>query len=370
MLTLFQRYGFMSKALIQSAEELGPVCTAITAAHHIALDTEFIRQKTYRPKLCLIQIAVADEIYCVDPLNMTDLMPLIEALQKTTIVIHSARQDIEAIYLETGHLLAPVFDTQIAAGLAGVGDQISYSGLVAQLLNIELGKGETRTDWSKRPLSAAQLQYAQDDVRYLQQLYAPLTDLLADQQRLEWHTEECSRLDDESLYAPDPAGSWRHVKGTRPLNTLQRRTMKRLAAWREIQADARDKPRKWIMDDDTLVKIALAEPQTEAELHELLGNTQRYLKSKSGEICQQITTAAADPVEEVPQRANGDENRLVKTCMQLLRQAALEHGISPALLGTRKDITAFVRGEPSTLQQDWRYELVGRQLQDAVAADP
>ena len=358
----------MPHRLIQSPETLLPVCESIAQAEHIAFDTEFIRQKTYRPQLCLIQIAVGENIHCVDPLAVTDLSPLIEALHQTEVIIHSARQDIEAVYLAADHILSPVFDTQVAAGLVGLGDQISYSALVKQLLDVDLGKGETRTNWAQRPLSDAQIRYAEDDVRFLLQLYAPLVELLSARERTEWHQEECLRLGDKSLYVPDPDSAWKKVKGTRPLNASQRRIMKRLAAWREVQADARDRPRKWIIDDAVIVDIALAEPQSGESVVDMLGDNQHYLKRCSDEIFAQVQLARGDAIDEAPQRADEREQKLVKKCMALLRHAGTQHDISPALLGTRKDIVAIIRGEPNSLLNDWRLDLVGRQLQETIAS--
>lgn len=357
----------MSQGLVDTEQQLAEVCDQINRATHVALDTEFIRQRTFRPQLCLVQIAVGEQIHCVDPLAFDDLSGLMNQLNDVEIVIHSARQDIEAIFQTTGVMLAPVFDTQVAAGLTGLGDQVSYSGLVNDLLDVELGKGETRTNWAQRPLTEAQKRYAEDDVRFLLQLYQPLLDRLNSQSRMEWLAQECAALGDISLYEHDPDTAWSKVKGTRNLNREQRRGMKRLAAWREQQAWDKDRPRKWIISDEDLVNIAASEPESPGQLAELLDSKQRYLRQASEELFEELKRAEQDPVDPPFAGNDPDEMKLVKTGMSVLRRAATAAGISPSLLGTRKDVTKIVRGEPSPLLQSWRYDLVGKQLEDALA---
>ncbi|MFK8031663.1 MAG: ribonuclease D [Gammaproteobacteria bacterium] len=357
----------MSDGLVDSAQELAEVCRQIDDATHVALDTEFIRQRTYRPQLCLIQIAVGDNIYCVDPLAFDDLSDLMNRLNKVEVVIHSARQDLEAIYQTTGVMLAPVFDTQIAAGLTGLGDQISYSALVDELLEVELDKGETRTNWAQRPLTAAQKRYAEDDVRYLLQLYAPLRERLGQQSRTEWLEAECAALGDVALYEPDPDSSWSRVKGTRGLTRAQRRGMKRLAAWRERQAWDKDRPRKWIISDEDIITLASQEPKSPEDLAGLLDSKQRYLRQASAELFEQLQLAEEDPLEPPFSGHDPDEVKLIKTGMAMVRSAATKSAISPSLLGTRKDVIKVIRGEASALLETWRRELIGQELQQAVA---
>lgn len=357
----------MSEGLIDSADQLDEVCEQIDQATHVALDTEFIRQRTYRPQLCLIQIAVGEQIHCVDPLAFEDLSELMRRLNNVEIVIHSARQDIEAIYQTTGILPSPVFDTQIAAGLTGLGDQVSYSALVHELLDVELGKGETRTNWAQRPLTAAQKRYAEDDVRYLLQLYAPLRERLEQQQRTQWLLDECMALADPSLYQHDPETAWSRVKGTRGLTREQRRGMKRLAAWREQQAWDKDKPRKWIMSDEDLIALAGSDAASSEAIAELFEPKQRYLRQASDELFDALTRSQNDPMDPPFTGNDPDEVKLIKTGMSMVRSAASKSGISPSLLGTRKDVIKVIRGESSPLLETWRNELIGQELKDAVS---
>lgn len=356
----------MPQGLVDSPEELDTVIAQIEQAAHVALDTEFIRQRTFRSQLCLIQIAVDDQIYCVDALAYDDLAPLMQALNKVEIVIHSARQDIEAIYQTSGVLLAPVFDTQIAAGLTGLGDQVSYSALVNELLDVELGKGETRTNWAQRPLTSAQMRYAEDDVRYLLQLYAPLKERLESQNRAQWLIDECALLGDVSLYEHDPESAWSRVKGTRNLKRDQRRGMKRLAAWREQQAWDKDKPRKWIMSDDDIVTLASSAPASAEDVADLFDPKQRYLRQASEALFEQLKLAEDDPVDPPFAGNDPEEVKLIKTAMSLVRSVATQSGISPSLLGTRKDVVKVIRGEHSPLLESWRLDLIGAQLKETV----
>ncbi len=356
----------MSEGLIDTEQELAKVCEQIESATHVALDTEFIRQRTFRPQLCLIQIAVGEHIYCVDPLAFDDLSTFMNTLNTVEIVIHSARQDMEAIYQTTGTMLSPVFDTQVAAGLTGLGDQVSYSGLVQELLDVELDKGETRTNWAQRPLTAAQKRYAEDDVRFLLQLYQPLLDRLHAQSRFEWLIQECEMLGDVSLYEHDPESAWSRVKGTRVLNREQRRSMKRLAAWREQQAWDKDRPRKWIMSDEDLINIAVTEPSSPDELAKLLDPKQRYLRQASADMFEQLELAKQDPVEPPFAGNDPEEVKRVKSCMAMVRKVAQQNGISQSLLGTRKDVVKVVRGETSPLMESWRRELIGNLLEESL----
>ncbi|MEM7083564.1 MAG: ribonuclease D [Pseudomonadota bacterium] len=357
----------MPNALIDTPQTLDEVCEHIRTATHAAIDTEFIRQRTFRPQLCLIQIAVHDDIYCVDPLAFDDLTDLMTALNGVEIVIHSARQDIEALFQTTGTMLTPLFDTQVAAGLTGLGDQVSYSGLVQNVLDVELDKGETRTNWAQRPLTEAQVRYAEDDVRYLLKLLAPLKQRLIDTDRLAWHQQECDQLGNPALYSHDPGTAWTRVKGTRPLSRSQRRGMKRLAAWREEQAWNKDKPRKWIMSDEDLVTLALHEPDSPETLTQLLDARQRYLRQHSDDLFAVLQQALDDPIEPPFTGNDPEEMRRIKLCMGTLREAAQQADISPSLLGTRKDVTHLVRGEPSPLLESWRFELIGQSLQTLLA---
>ena len=209
--------------LIDSAAALARPLESLAAASWVAIDTEFLRERTYRARLCLVQVATEDMLACVDPLRV-DVTPLLDALYRPSLlkVLHAARQDLEVFYDVQGSVLTPVFDTQIAAALTGPEDQIGYAALVERLTGHRLDKQATRTDWSQRPLSDVQLAYARDDVHYLREVYGELAARLESLRRNAWLVEECAALADPALYAPEPAQAWRRLRGFRRIERRMR----------------------------------------------------------------------------------------------------------------------------------------------------
>lgn len=197
----------MQECYIETADELAVFCGKIAPSAWLALDTEFIREKTYYPQLCLLQISNGTVAACIDPLKLNSLEPLLEIIMNPAIVkiFHAGRQDLEIFHHQWQRVPGPVFDTQLAAALLGLGEQIGYANLVKQLLGVELSKSHTRADWSLRPLQEGQLRYALDDVVYLGRLYTELRTRLAEKDRLNWMTEEFEQLADNTTYAVDPA---------------------------------------------------------------------------------------------------------------------------------------------------------------------
>src|ERR1700689_448335 len=199
---------------IGRGEPLAPLAHTLSAHASIGLDTEFLRERTFFPKLCLLQLAGGEDVWCVDALRTEGLEALVPPLTIAAPrkVIHAARQDLEAFYLTVRRVVSPVFDTQIAAGCIGLKPQIGYADLVKTLLDVSLSKGQTRTDWSRRPLTAAQLEYAADDVAYLNEIAERLGERLRALGREHWVIEDCRALEDPSLYEPDPADAWKRLR--------------------------------------------------------------------------------------------------------------------------------------------------------------
>src|SRR5208337_1563596 len=204
---------------IDRCEELPPLARTLESHPSVGVDTEFLRERTFFPKLCLLQLAAGNEVWCVDTLRVGGLEPLIPALTAAASrkVIHSARQDLEALYLSVRRVISPVFDTQIAAGCIGLKPQIGYADLVKTLLEVTLAKGQTRTDWSRRPLTRAQLEYAADDVLYLGEIAERLAERLRELGRERWVFEDCSALEVTRLYEPDLKLAWQRLRGLRQL---------------------------------------------------------------------------------------------------------------------------------------------------------
>jgi len=360
----------MSNLYIDQPEQLRDLCDQLRGVSWLAVDTEFIREKTYRAQLCLIQVGTHDIIACIDTIALPDLDPLIELFDDPDIlkVFHAGGQDLEIFHDLTGRLPQPLFDTQIAATLAGFGDQIGYADLVRRMLDVQLDKSQTRTDWSKRPLHADQLKYAGDDVLYLGQIYEMLHRQLEEQDRLSWLDKDFAALGDPERYRINPDKTWRRVKGGTQLRGKQRHLLRALAAWREQRAMDADKPRRWILADDTLLAMARGAPTELEALGRIRGLSENLIRRHGADLLALIAQTQQQPAEaapEPPRPAPLDraQEGLVDALMGLLRLQSAQHGIAPAALGTRKELEALVRGERDIeLLQGWRNEMVGETL--------
>jgi ribonuclease D len=357
--------------MIDSADALTAFAERAARATAIALDTEFMREKTYRAELCLVQLAFDDEAVCIDPLALPDLAPIAPLLvsASTTKIMHAARQDLEVLLPAVG-LVQPVFDTQIAAALAGHPSQIGYAELARRLLGVELSKAHTRTDWTRRPLSAEQQEYALDDVRHLPALRASLLETLASKGRLPWLDEELAALANEDTLRVDPEEAWRKVKGLPSLDAGRQRLAQRLAAWRERRAIERNRPRGWILDDISLREITLRLPRT-AEALASLPELQESVVRKCGEELLTLVREAgiADPPPPLPRRERPDPEQLalVKRLSDVAAEAARSLEISPEVLATRRELEKLAAGRRDvSLLRGWREDVVGKKLLAAL----
>src|SRR5580700_9047114 len=253
---------------IDRSEELESLARTLESQPEIGLDTEFLRERTFFPKLCLLQLRAAGQIWCVDTLRINGLDALMPVLTAPRVrkLIHAARQDLEAVYLTAKQVVSPVFDTQIAAACIGLKPQVGYAELVKTLLDVTIPKGQTRTDWSMRPLTRAQLEYAADDVLHLEAIAIELTGRLRALGREHWVREDCLSLEDRRLYEPDAAFAWARLRGVSQLPPAPRARAKVIAMWRESAARERDLPRAWILSDAAIFSIAEANPATAADL--------------------------------------------------------------------------------------------------------
>jgi ribonuclease D len=347
---------------------LGERVAAWPAAAALALDTEFVRERTYYPKLCLIQAAMAADIALIDVLAIPDGGALVGPLldPRRPKLLHAARQDIEALLPLTRVPLAPAFDTQLAAALLGFPAQIGYADLVRELLGVELAKGHARTDWSRRPLSPEQLAYAADDVRYLPELSAVLAERLAAAGRSAWMDEESAALGDISLYRVDPAVAWRRLKGLERLDAATFDAARALARWRELRAMDRDLPRGWVLPDAAIHDLARIRPRNAVELSRIASVPPGTVARTANEIIAVIASATADPdavAEEDLGRPGPDELRRQKTLQQRLKAIADSLGIQPEVLATRRELAALARGARELpLLSGWRRQVIGEPL--------
>lgn len=357
----------MSPAPLSDSPALAELASRLAQAPWIALDTEFLRERTYRPQLCLLQLAMPDEALCVDPLSGIELEPLVPRLAggSTPKILHAARQDLEVLWPVFG-AIGPVFDTQIAAALAGMPAQIGYSELVRRVLGVELPKGETRTDWSRRPLSEAQLRYAIDDVCHL----APLRDLLQEELdrlgRSAWLAEDLDGLASEDKLFVDPEKAHERLKWSGELDPDRARLAQHLAAWRERRAADRNRPRTWILEDAGLRALTLQVPRNAAQLAAIPELTQGFVE-KSGAAILQVIEAAAIPVQlpalNARPRPDPALQARVKRLSGIVQQRAADLGIAAEILATRRELESIVRGETTAdVLQGWRREVVGGEL--------
>lgn len=358
----------MTTDLIATDAALADLCRALDGSAWIALDTEFLRERTYYARLCLIQIGARGIVACVDPLALERLEPLHALLENPRLVkvLHSARQDLEVFNDLRGVLPAPLFDTQIAAAYLGYDDQVGYAALVTAITGVILDKTHTRTDWSKRPLSAAQHQYAEDDVRYLMPVYEALHERLAAAGRLAWVEDDCARLTEPALYANDPAEAWRRLRGGAELPAANQQMLRALAAFREQTAQARNLPRGWVLRDEVLFELARRAPQTHGELAAIPGLEDGARASWGDGILASIDAGrCAEPLLIWERQAppTTEQNALGKRLMETVRKVAQENELAPAVLATRRDVEKLVRGvEPASVLRGWRAELLSAKL--------
>ena len=360
--------------IVTTTASLADWAARLQSAPAIGLDTEFLRERTYRAELCLIQVATADDATCIDPLAEMPLTPLLPTLVgepgTTPIkVMHASRQDVEVLFPLAG-LVRPVFDTQIAAALTGLPAQVGYGELVRRTLGIELAKSHTRTDWSRRPLSPEQIEYAVDDVRYLLPLKASLEEQLDKLNRLSWLTEELSLLADAQSFTVNPDEAWQRLKGLRGLDPGRTRLTRALAAWRERRAIDRNRPRGWILDDIALREIVMRVPRTADQLAQVPELPPAVMKNCGEEFLRMIADAdipsPPPPVMSRP-RPTPEQTALVRKLANLNQTIAQQLGLSPEVLATRRDLEQLAEGNRKvSILQGWRKTVVGEPLLAAL----
>jgi ribonuclease D len=357
--------------MIDNADALTAFTASAARATTLALDTEFMREKTYRAELCLVQIADGANAVCIDPLALPDLSGLAPLLGAPGVVkiMHAARQDLEVMLPAVG-LVRPVFDTQIAAALAGHPSQVGYAELVRRLLGVELAKAHTRADWSRRPLSAEEVEYALDDVRHLAALRASLLETLAAQGRVAWLEEELAALANPDALRVAPEEAWRKVKGLPALDPGRQQLAQAVAAWRERRADERNRPRGWILDDVSLREIVVRLPRS-SEALQALPEMQESVVRKCGEELLALVRDAgiSDPPPPLPRRERPDPAQLalVKRLADIAAEVAKGLEINSEVLATRRELEKLAGGRRDVnLLRGWRKDVVGEKLLAAL----
>ncbi|MCE5203120.1 MAG: ribonuclease D [Coriobacteriales bacterium] len=357
---------------IATTHELVDFAERIGGSEVLAVDTEFMREKTYFARLCLIQVATTEVAAVVDPLAIEDLSPLFGIMQdpRTTKVFHAGSQDLEILYRVMGSPVAPVFDTQVAATLTGQPSQVGYQQLVSSLLGVRLDKAHTYTDWSARPLSREQIDYAFDDVRYLPDVYHRLRDQLESEGRMGWLAEDFERMADPATYTVIPEEQYRRVKRASSLDRRSLAVLREVAAWRERTAQAKDLPRRWVLSDESLLEIARRAPTDEKSLAAIRGVTDQAARRYAVGVVAAVRRGLETPEAEWPRlpkrhRPAGDVSDVADMMSALVRVRAREHGVAASLLAPRDELERFAAGERdgSPLSSGWRRTLVGAELE-------
>ncbi len=363
----------MTIQYIDNEEKLYALCHQISLVSWIAIDTEFLREKTYYPKFCLLQVATPDWVACVDPLQLDDLSPLFEQLYRPdlTKVLHSCRQDFEIFFQITGKVPQPVFDTQIAAPLLGFQENPGYAMLVSSFLNVNLNKAHTRTDWSERPLSEAQIKYAADDVIYLCQIYQIMCEKLDDLGRLQWLEDDFKALENPGLYQLEPKNAWLRIKGKNKLTGRQLSIIQALSLWREETAQDMDKPRNWLIRDEMLLELAKLQPTHLGELAKVRNINSSFVGRHGKKTCALIAQAREQsPIplhdDKRPPKKSQQQEAVLDVMTAVVRIRAEENALNPVILATRKDLEKLLFGEENVLLKGWRYSMVGKEILDLL----
>lgn len=355
---------------ITESADLAALCQRLSAADFVTVDTEFMRERTYWPHLCLVQIAGPDDAAAVDPLAAgMDLAPFFALLANPKVlkVFHAARQDLEIFFNLTGRVPVPLFDTQVAAMVCGFGEAASYESLVAQLTRARIDKSMRFTDWSARPLSERQISYALADVTHLRQVYLELARRLHRSSRASWLAEEMGVLMDTENYRADPDKAWRRLK---PRNMKPRAlaVLQALAAWREREAQRRDVPRNRILRDETVVDVAVHAPRSVADLARMRSVPSGLAEGRHGrDILDAVGLGLAVPEQELPLTEAPPDlpqgiGPLVEMLKVLLKAKCDEHDVAPKLIASVADLERMAASDQADVPalSGWRFELFGR----------
>ncbi|KQM65870.1 ribonuclease D [Sphingomonas sp. Leaf17] len=364
--------------LISDSASLANLCTRLAQSPFVCVDTEFMRESTFWPELCLIQVADAHEAAAIDPMAPgIDLKPLLDLMTENEDVLkifHAGGQDLEIVYNLTGKTPYPLFDTQVAAMALGQGEQIGYSNLVDSWLGISVDKGARFTDWARRPLDARQIEYAIGDVTHLSRIFPKMLERLKKTGRGGWLDQEMERLGDPANYANDPELAWKRVRisGRKP-DVLGR--LKAIARWRELEAQSKDLPRGRIMKDETVADLAGHPPKKQADLSRVRGLSASWANNEIGaRLIAAIESAEPMDADEMPVRDDrkpglGKEGSLVADLLKLLLKIrSRDIDVASKLLARTEELELLAAGQRTGLAmlEGWRFDQFGRDALDLV----
>lgn len=358
---------------ISTSDELSAFCERIGNEPVIAVDTEFLRERTYYPKLCLVQVGTPKEIGAIDPILIEDLSPLarIFADERVTKVFHACGQDLEVILDGMGVMCASVFDTQVAAAFLGMRQQVSYASLVEAYAGVRLPKAESLTDWSRRPLDPEQLTYAEDDVRYLPGIYDRMVEQLVERDRLAWVQPEMAEATDPSHMHRDPREAYLRLKRSSSLTRRQLAIAREVCAWREQTAASHDVPRKWVLSDEVVVEVCKRAPRNRDRLRKIRG-TDQLSERDVHDLLDAVRAGEEVPGSACPQQErhahpSAEVESVADLMVALVRIVSEKSGIATQLIATRDDLVEFAQDRSkSRLATGWRHELAGKQLESLL----
>jgi ribonuclease D len=363
--------------IIRNEEDLKKLCEEIDSHGRFSLDLEFIPERTYEPEICLIQVSTDLDAYIIDPYDVRDMTEIWKRVADPNIlkVLHAGDQDLDLMHLSCGLLPQNVFDTQIAAGFIGFGYPIGYGKLLNQLLNISLSKSESFTDWTNRPLTQSQIDYALDDVRHLLGLHDKLIELLDERQRKSWAIDECKRYTDPSYYEKDRGKDFMRIKGASSLSRRGLSVLKAICDWRHGEASRTNRPLKSIVADNVIFEFARHPPKNQAEIQRIRGIRPDQVKAFAPSILKAVEQGLALPESDWPtwpsSRIPSKREVLISDFLfTVLKIITFDLDVAAELVTTRAALEALVRlhfegnlnPDKFALLQGWRNELVGDRL--------
>ncbi|MBV6632307.1 MAG: ribonuclease D [Alphaproteobacteria bacterium] len=370
------------KYVITKSAEVAALAERLANEPYITVDTEFLRDSTYYAKLCLIQVAGANEAVCIDPLaDGIDLQPIYDLFADPKIekVFHAARQDLEIFFQETGQVPTPLFDSQVAAMVCGYGDSVGYEQLVREIAKAKLDKSNRFTDWSRRPLSDKQIKYALGDVTHLRTIYEHLKKQIKAQNRCHWIAEEMAVLTNPDTYVVKPEDAWQRLKlrSTEPLFVL---TAQKLAEWREAEAQRRNLPRNRVIKDDVLLELAAQRPSDQDAIERVRGLGGNAWGKTGEALLKTIRQALSTPAEDRPkierkQPISSEAAAAMELLKVLLKGRAAAHSVATKMIATTADLeelaTAAVNGVDADLLvlKGWRREVFGEHAERLIAGE-
>jgi len=354
---------------VDTDDALVVLCETLASRPYIIVDTEFLRERTYRPELCLVQIKHEEVLACIDTLAVKNLSPLFDLMHDRNIekVFHAASQDLEIFYLLSKKVPGPLFDTQVAAPLLGFNEQIGYANLVNERLGIELSKSQTRADWTRRPLSDSQIAYALDDVIYLEQVYLEMKAELLQANRLAWLEGDFIAAEEPEKYEQPAKLRWRKIRNIQRYKGSTLAIIQALATWRELKAREVNLPRNWLMKDDVLCTLAQQKPDSSQELSHIRGLDRKSRDRFGNDIINTIAAArdqTPDPVPPFIKKTKLTPQKLatVQLLNAWVHQRAGELAIAATTLVPQKTLEKMVTGDGRTALDGWRDRLIGEDL--------